>query len=99
MNEIIPMIDTKFRILSNRENRTILDGKFKSAKAVNAQFKVFFLGLGTTEPHSFPGVVKVYRQMMDKQGIKYTYYESPDTAHEWLTWRRALNGFAQLLFK
>lgn len=143
MNEVIPMIDMKFRTLSNCENRaiaglsmganqtmriamnhpgdfayyggfsgtsnypsiepldatTFLDGKFKNGKAVNAQFKVFFLGLGTAEPHPFPGVVKAFRQMLDKQGIKYVYYESPDTAHEWLTWRRALNEFAQLLFK
>ena len=31
--------------------------------------------------------------------IKYTYYESPETAHEWLTWRRALHQYAQLLFQ
>lgn len=143
MNEVIPMIDAKFRTLSGREDRaiaglsmganqtmhiamnnpghfayyggfsgtsnypstepldvtTFLNGKFKDAKAVNAQFKVFFLGLGTAEPHPFPGVVKAFREMMDKQGIKYVYYESPDTAHEWLTWRRALNEFAPLLFK
>ena len=37
--------------------------------------------------------------MLDKQGIKYTYYESPETAHEWLTWRRALHQYAQLLFQ
>lgn len=143
MEEVIPMIDTKFRTLSNRENRAIaglsmganqtmriamnhpeafayyagfsgtsnypstapldaavfLDGKFKDGKVVNAWFKVFFLGLGTAEPHPFPGVVKAFRNMMDGQGIKYTYYESPDTAHEWLTWRRSLYQYAQLLFR
>ena len=26
------------------------------------------------------------------------YYESPGTAHEWLTWRRCLHEFAPLLF-
>ena len=44
-------------------------------------------------------VVKAFRQMLDKQGIKYVYYESPETAHEWLTWRRALYQYAQLLFR
>ena len=76
-----------------------LGGKFKDGKAVNRQFKSFFLGLGTSEPTPFPGVVKAFRQMLDKQGIKYTYYESPETAHEWLTWRRALHQYAQLLFQ
>lgn len=76
-----------------------LDGSFKNGKVVNEQFKVLFLGLGTTEPAPFPGVVKAFRQMLDKQGIKYVYYESPETAHEWLTWRRALYQYAQLLFR
>lgn len=78
---------------------TFLGGKFKDGKAINGQFKSFFLGLGTSEPAPFPGVVKAFRQMLDKQGIKYTYYESPETAHEWLTWRRALHQYAQLLFQ
>lgn len=77
---------------------TFLDGKFKDGEAVNRQFKTFFLGLGTSEPAPFPGVVNAFRQMLDKQGIEYTYYESPETAHEWLTWRRALYQYAQLLF-
>lgn len=142
MQEVIPMIDAKFRTLPYRESRaiaglsmganqtmriamnhpetfayyggfsgtsnypstepldadTFLDGKFKDGKAVNKQFKVFFLGLGTSEPVPFPGVVRAFRQMMDKQGIKYIYYESPETAHEWLTWRRALYQYAKLLF-
>lgn len=142
MQEVIPMIDEKFRTLPNRESRaiaglsmganqtriamnhpeafayyggfsgtsnypstepldadTFLGGKFKDGKAINRQFKSFFLGLGTSEPAPFPGVVKAFRQMLDKQGIKYTYYESPETAHEWLTWRRALHQYAQLLFQ
>jgi hypothetical protein len=32
-------------------------------------------------------------------GIKYVWFESPGTAHEWLTWRRDLNQYAQLLFR
>ncbi|HJD74825.1 MAG TPA: esterase [Bacteroides reticulotermitis] len=143
MQEVIPMIDTKFRTLSHRDSRAIaglsmganqtmriamnhpdsfayyggfsgtsnypstepldadvfLEGSFKNGKAVNEQFKVFFLGLGTTEPVPFPGVVKAFRRMLDKQGIKYVYYESPETAHEWLTWRRALYQYTQLLFR
>lgn len=142
LQEVIPMIDAKFRTLPCRESRaiaglsmgasqtmrvamnhpeafayyggfsgtanypytepldavTFLEGKFKDGEAVNRQFNVFFLGLGTSEPHPFPGVVRAFRQMMDKQGIKYTYYESSETAHEWLTWRRALYQYAQLLF-
>ena len=143
INEIIPMIDTRFRTIADRENRaiaglsmganqtmriimnnlgkfasyggfsgtsnypgsdeidpvTFLDGKFNDGAALNKQLKVFWLGLGTKEPNSFPGSVGAFRKMLEKQGIKYVYYESPNTAHEWLTWRRSLNQFAQLLFK
>jgi enterochelin esterase-like enzyme len=78
---------------------TFLDGKFNDGAAINKQVKVFWLGLGTKEPNPFPGSVGAFRKMMDKQGIKYVYYESPGTAHEWLTWRRSLHQYAQLLFK
>jgi len=78
---------------------TFLDGKFNDGAAINKQIKVFWLGLGTKEPNPFPGSVGAFRKMMEKQGIKYVYYESPGTAHEWLTWRRSLYQYAQLLFK
>ena len=78
---------------------TFLDGKFSDGEAINKQIKVFWLGLGTKEPNPFPGSVGAFRNMLEKQGIKYVYYESEGTAHEWLTWRRSLYQYAQLLFK
>lgn len=143
INEIIPMIDTKFRTIANRENRaiaglsmganqtmrimmnnletfsyyggfsgtanypstdainvsTFLDGKYKDGEALNKKIKLFWLGLGTKEPTPFPGSVGAFRAMLDQQKIKYQYYESVGTAHEWLTWRRCLNQFASNLFK
>ena len=78
---------------------TFMDGKFKDGNALNKQIHLFWLGLGTKEPNPFPGSVGAFRAMLDKQGVKYTYYESPGTAHEWLTWRRDLHQFAGLLFK
>jgi len=143
INEIIPMIDSKFRTIANRENRaiaglsmganqtmrimmnnldkfsyyggfsgtsnypsaaeidveTFLDGKFKDGKSINQQVKVFWLGLGSKEPEPFPGSIGAFCKMLEKQGIKYEYYVSPGTAHEWLTWRRSLYQFAQFLFK
>ena len=78
---------------------TFMGGKFKDGAALNKQIKLFWLGLGTKEPSPFPGSVKAFRDMLEKEGVKYTYYESQGTAHEWLTWRRDLNQFAALLFK
>jgi len=76
-----------------------MNGKFSDAKALNEKINLFWLGLGTKEPDPFPGSVGAFRKMLEKTGVEYVYYESPGTAHEWLTWRRSLNQFAQLLFK
>lgn len=143
MNEVIPLIDSKFRTIPDRKDRaiaglsmganqtmriimnnletfsnyggfsgtsnypgseeintkTFLDGKFDDGKSINNQIDLFWLGLGTKEPVPFPDSVGAFRNMLEKQRIKYTYYESPETAHEWLTWRRSLYQYAQLLFK
>lgn len=143
MQEIIPMIDARFRTLANRENRaiaglsmganqtmriamnnldhfayyggfsgtanypssdeidveTFLDGAFADGEKVDEQLKVLWLGLGTKEPEPFPESIGAFINMLKKQGIQYEYYESPETAHEWLTWRRSLYQYAQLLFK
>lgn len=78
---------------------TFLNGKYKDGNAMNKQIKLFWLGLGTKEPAPFPKSVGAFRTMLEQQGIKYDYYESPETAHEWLTWRRCLHQFASKLFK
>ena len=36
---------------------------------------------------------------LNKAGIKAVFYQSPLTAHEWLSWRRSLHEFAPLLFQ
>lgn len=143
IEEIIPLIDTKFRTKADRNNRAIaglsmganqtmriimnrqdkfsalgafsgtsnypssapidpnqfMDGKFKDGAAINKNLKLLWLGLGTKEPDPFPGSIGAFRAMLDKQGIRYTWYESQGTAHEWLTWRRCLRQYASLLFK
>jgi enterochelin esterase-like enzyme len=78
---------------------TFLDGKFSDGDLLNKQIKVFWLGLGTKEPNPFPGSVGAFRKMLEKQGVRYVWYESQGTAHEWLTWRRSLHQYAQLIFK
>ena len=46
-----------------------------------------------------PERTKSLSDNLTKAGINNIYYESPGTAHEFLTWRRCLNEFAPLLFK
>lgn len=81
------------------DTKTFLNGAFDDGKAVDEKINVFWLGLGTKEPDPFPGSVGAFRDMLEEQGINYVYYESPETAHEWLTWRRSLYQYAQLLFQ
>jgi enterochelin esterase family protein len=57
--------------------------------------KLLFLGIGTAEG---PGT-KNFSEQLTAAGIRNVYFESPGTAHEWLTWRRCLADFAPRLFK
>jgi enterochelin esterase family protein len=75
--------------------KTICGGAFADPAAFNKQIKVLFLGIGSVEG---PGT-KAFSEALTQAGIHNVYYESPGTAHEWLTWRRALDEFAPRLFK
>jgi enterochelin esterase family protein len=136
--DLIPMIETTYRVLAGRENRamaglsmggmqtflttlanfdrfayiggfsgstggfggkfdpkTSSNGVFADAAASNQKVKVLFLGIGSMEGPN----TKNFSDQLTKAGIKNVYFESPGTAHEWLTWRRCLHDFAPRLFK
>jgi len=78
---------------------TAFAGSFKDSGAFNAKVKLLWLGKGTEEPQPFPRSIGAFRTMLDTAGVKYAFYASPGTAHEWLTWRRDLDQFAPLLFR
>ena len=78
---------------------TAFNGMFKDGATLNKKVKLFWIGMGTAEPNPFPGAIGAFRAMLEKAGVKYVYFESPGTAHEWLTWRRDLNDFAPRLFR
>ena len=75
---------------------TTYNGIFKNRKAFNDNIHVFFLGIGSEE---HPERTKKLSDGLKAAGINNIYYESPGTAHEFLTWRRCLKEFAPLLFK
>jgi enterochelin esterase-like enzyme len=58
--------------------------------------KVVFVSYGSRE-HGAEGQANV--AALKAIGVNSVYYESPNTAHEWQTWRRSLHEFAPLLFK
>jgi enterochelin esterase-like enzyme len=70
--------------------------------------KLVFVSYGAREienmknrPRSGPfgGDPKEDIDAISKEGINAHFYVSPNTAHEWQSWRRSLHEFAQLLFK
>ncbi|MDE6794880.1 MAG: esterase [Muribaculaceae bacterium] len=74
---------------------TAYNGAFKDPKAFNDQVHTFFMGIGSEEG---PERVKNLSDGLKAAGINNVYYESPGTAHEFLTWRRCLKEFAPMLF-
>jgi len=78
---------------------TAFGGTFKDGEAFNRKVRLLWLGMGTEEPMPFPASIGAFRRMLDQAGVRYTFYSSPGTAHEWLTWRRDLKEFAPLLFR
>jgi enterochelin esterase-like enzyme len=67
-----------------------LGGEFKQ------KVKVLFVSYGGREKGE---TAKANREALEKMGIRSIYYESPETAHEWQSWRRSLYQIAPLLFK
>lgn len=74
------------------------DDAIKDADGFNSRMNLLWISVGTEELPNLTKTKQILEQM-DTGGIKYEFYESPGTAHEWLTWRRSLHQFAPLLFK
>lgn len=74
---------------------TTYDGAFTRPDEFNKRIHCLFLSCGTEENFGTEKLVSDLRGA----GINATYYVSPGTGHEWLTWRRSLKEFAPLLFK
>ena len=79
----------------SQQIETAFNGVFKDAAAFNKQINLLFISTGTEERSP-----KEQVEALKAHGIKnIVFHESQGTAHEWLTWRRALNDFAPRLFK
>ena len=83
------------RINAGEEIKTMYKGVMADPKAFNEKVKVLFFSTGSVEGPR----VKESSEKFKAAGISNIYYESPGTAHEWLTWRRSLHEFAPLIFK
>jgi enterochelin esterase family protein len=137
IEDIIPMIDSTYRTIPDRDHRAMaglslggtqtmeitqahldqfayigifsapfgfpqipggFNGLLGDPTAFAKQVKVLFVSYGTAGDLAAGGS-RAFHQALEKASIKHVYYESPGTAHEWLTWRRSLHEFAPLLFQ
>jgi enterochelin esterase family protein len=75
----------------------------KAAEGFIQNNNLVFVSYGSRELENrrtgFGGDPKESTEGLAAAGINAHFYVSPDTAHEWLSWRRSLYQFAQLLFK
>ena len=133
INDIIPMVDAKYRTIADKEHRAMAGlsmGAMQTKSitmSVNDVFSKIGLFSGGTisaeEADSVPGFRETYDLVfvsfgghevenprggvdpgeitkgLKASGMNAHYYVSPETAHEWQTWRRSLYQFAQLVFK
>jgi enterochelin esterase-like enzyme len=84
-----------FFVRDNDDVVNAFNGVFKDAGTFNSQMNLFFISTGTEERNPKESV-----EALKAHGIKnIVFHESQGTAHEWLTWRRALNDFAPRLFR
>jgi len=75
---------------------SIATNEIKDLDAFKQEAKLVFVSYGSRE-NGAEGNKNV--AVLKEAGINSVYYESPNTAHEWQTWRRSLHEFAPLLFK
>jgi enterochelin esterase family protein len=66
-----------------------------NAKNINAQVKLFWMGIGTDDP-GYPGAKRT-SDYLNSVGIKHTFKTMPG-AHTWILWRRFLAEVAPQLW-
>ena len=109
LDELIPYVDSHFRTIANADHRAMaglsMGGKMPGLKQ---KAKLIFTSFGSRElqngkTRGFPGTPPSDPAQnaadLKKAGINSVFYVSPNTAHEFLSWRRSLHEMAPLLFR
>jgi enterochelin esterase-like enzyme len=83
--------------MRNFDLKSSYGGAFADPSAFNKHVQLLWLGAGTAETQIHDSVKSVH-EALDGTGVHNVFIESQGTAHEWQTWRRALNDFVPRLF-
>jgi enterochelin esterase family protein len=92
---------TTFAYVGMFSGGTFNTEELKDAADFKKTNKVLFMSAGGRETGMVEGDRSVIKaaESLKGIGINAHSYVSPETAHEWQTWRRSLYQFAQLIFK
>jgi enterochelin esterase family protein len=86
----------KFSQIGMFSGGSIAVSEIKDMADFKKKVKLVFASYGSRENGA---TAKTNVDELNRAGVRAVYYESPMTAHEWLSWRRSLHEFAQLLFQ
>jgi enterochelin esterase family protein len=87
----------KFSHLGIFSGGSIAPADVPDLAAFKRQVKMVFVSYGSKEGGAT--AARANADALQSAGVKSVFYISPDTAHEWQSWRRSLNQFAPLLFQ
>jgi len=79
--------------------KTDFHGVFADPAAFVKKVHLLWVGVGTKEPERMRAGLLRLHDSLEEAKIPHVFYESPDTDHEWQTWRRDLKDFAPRLFQ
>lgn len=74
----------------------------ENAPGFKENIELLFISYGSRELENagrFGGDPRENTQKLEEMGMNTHFYISPETAHEWQSWRRSLYQFALLIFK
>jgi len=102
----LPNID-KFSYIGVFSGGNIMPENIKDKDAFKKQVKVVFMSFGSKEGSTAkgggtvpggPDGIKIAAEALSKDNINAIYYVSPDSAHDFTSWKRSLYYFTQMLF-
>jgi S-formylglutathione hydrolase FrmB len=81
------------------DTKTAFHGAMADPAAFAKRVHLLWIGVGTKEPERMKAGLENLHASLDESKIQHVFYESPETDHEWQTWRRDLKDFAPRLFQ
>ena len=97
---IAPANLDKFSHIGVFSGGSIATNDIADLAAFKEKVKLVFISYGSRElgGNRPGGDPKASTEALKAAGVNCQFYVSPDTAHEWQSWRRSLHEFAPLLF-